>query len=452
MEAVQSYTFMDAYPVNRYRLDNGLEAFLVHNPISPVAAYLTQYTVGSASEGDDQRGLAHFFEHMMFRETATLGDGDFDRIIAEAGGVGLNAFTSYDTTAYHVNIPSANLERVIGLEADRMANLRLSPELIEAERGAVLGEMNMYDDMPSEQFWKTAMTEAFSGHPYRHPIVGYTEQVRAFSEDDFRRFYQAHYAPNRAVVVVAGGFDEARVVEMLERAYGGLEPGEPRPNPPPPDAPWKESRRREITHDRITSEFLMLGWRTPGLTHPDLPALVMLSALLSAGQSSPLYRRIVLGGLGTQVSCYTMDAEMLLTSPALFMVDVALQHGVAAEEASQAVLELLQSLDGESVSSGERERAVNQLRLSAYSSLRTNMGLARQIGGNAVATGDPCFGESLLAAVCEVTVPEALAALERYITGAHRLTVVQRPGSPKEPASRDGNGAGGKCDREGAPA
>ena len=437
MEVAQSYTFMDAYPVRRYRMDNGLEAYLVHNPVSPVSAYLTQYTVGSASEGDEQRGLAHFFEHMMFRETATLGDGDFDRIIAEAGGVGLNAFTSYDTTAYHVNIPTANLERVIELEADRMVNLRLSPELIEAERGAVLGEMNMYNDMPSEQFWNTAMTEAFRGHPYRHPIIGYPDQVRAFSGDDFQRFYQAHYAPNRAVVVVAGGFDEARVVKALERAYGNLEPGEPRPDPASPDEPWSESRHREITHGRITSEYLMLGWRTPGLTHPDLPALVLLSALLSAGQSSPLYQRIVLGGLGTQVSCYSMDAEMLLTSPALFMVDVALQHGVAAEEASRAVLELLQAVESDGLPAGEWERALNQLRLSAYSSLRTNMGLARQIGGNALATGDPCFGEQLLAAIGQVTEAEVFDVLRRYITSAHRLTIVQRPGQPPAAARGD---------------
>ena len=131
MEPKQSWTLLGNYPMRHYAFENGLNAYLIHNPISPVAAFLTHYTVGSASEEDSERGLAHFFEHMMFRETDTLGDGDFDRIIAQSGGVGLNAFTSYDTTAFHVSLPTANLERVIGLESDRMANLKLSDELIE---------------------------------------------------------------------------------------------------------------------------------------------------------------------------------------------------------------------------------------------------------------------------------------------------------------------------------
>ena len=195
LELFQEFTLLDAYPVRHYRMDNGLQALLLKNPISNVAAYLTLYTVGSASEDDRQRGLAHFFEHMMFRETDKLKDGDFDRVISQIGGVGLNAFTSYDATAYHVNVPSAHLGRVIGLEADRMANLRLSGELIERERGAVLGEMKMYKDMPSEQLWETVMAAAFKQHAYRHPIIGYMEQVEGFQDSDFAHFYEQHYAP-----------------------------------------------------------------------------------------------------------------------------------------------------------------------------------------------------------------------------------------------------------------
>ena len=139
MERLNTQTLMNTYPLHHYRMDNGLQVYLLHNPISPVVTYLTHFTVGSASESERERGLAHFFEHMMFRETDKLADGDFDRVIAAAGGVGLNAYTSYDTTAYYVNVPFAQVDRVIELEADRMANLRLSAELIEIERGAVLG-------------------------------------------------------------------------------------------------------------------------------------------------------------------------------------------------------------------------------------------------------------------------------------------------------------------------
>jgi zinc protease len=426
---VQQFTWFDTFPVKHYRWDNGLEALLAQNPISTVAAYLTHYTVGSASERPDQRGLAHFFEHMMFRETAALRDGDIDRIIAEAGGVGLNASTSYDTTQYYVNVPSAQLERLIALEADRMVNLKLSADLIEKERGAVLGEMNMYKDMPSDQFWNAAMAAAFQRHPYRHPIIGYTEQVSAFKTEDFAAFYRAHYAPNRAVIVVAGGFDESAVLALLDRYYGGLAPGAPRPVPAAPEPAPTSPTRVEITHGKISTEYLLLGTHTPGLTHPDLPAVILLSAVLSAGRSSPLHRRIVLEGLGTDASASVMDAEWKLVSPGMFLISVDLRHGVQAEAAEQAIDALLADARRNGFAEQDVERAKNQIRLGGFSALQTNMSLARQLGGYQVACGDARFGEKLLAALGAVTHEQLRTALERYVLVPGRLTVVQRPGA-----------------------
>jgi zinc protease len=427
VQLVDQFQWYGTFPVKHYRWDNGLQVFLVHNPISSVVAYLTHYTVGSASEREDQRGLAHFFEHMMFRETELLRDGDFDRIIAECGGVGLNASTSYDTTAYYVNVPAAQLERLVRLEADRMVNLKLSPELIEKERGAVLGEINMYKDMPSDQFWNAAMAAAFREHPYRHPIIGYPEQVAAFKTEDFAAFYRDHYAPNRAVIVVAGGFEEETVLKLLDQHYGALLPGAPRPAPAPAEPPPTSERRVELTHGKISTEYLLLGTHTPGIAHPHQPAIVLLSAVLGAGRSSPLHRRIVLEGLGTGVSCSVMDAEWKLVSPGLFLITVDLRHGVAAEAAEQAVDALLRDARRDGFGAEEIARAKNQIRLNGYSALQTNMGLARQLAGYQVACGDPRFGEKLLAAVARVTPEQLQDALERYALAPGRLTVVQRP-------------------------
>lgn len=426
-QLVEQWNFHRAFPVHHYRMDNGLEAYLVENPISPVAACMIHYTVGSALENDEERGLAHFFEHMMFRETDTLGDGDFDRIMSEIGGVGLNAFTSYDTTAYMVNVPTRNLPRVFALEADRMANLRLSPDLIEAERGAVLGEINMYQDMPSEQFWNTVMAEGFLKHPYHHPIIGYADQVRDFAGEDFRRFYQTHYAPNRSVVVVAGGFDREEVLGQLNDSFSPLPLGAARPPGEPADPPWPRDIRREIAHDKISTESLVLGWRSPGLTHPDLPALVLLSAVLSAGHSAPLYRQLVWASLATYASASVQEADMMMSAPGMFLIEVGLQHGIPAERAEETVLALLSDMARQGISPEDMERGRNQMRLGAYNGLRSNMGLARQIGGFAVACGRPGYGEELLEAVLALTVEELTDVLRRYFLEAHRLSVVQRP-------------------------
>ena len=419
---------MDTFPLKLFRWGNGFEAILIHNPISPVVAYLTQYTVGSAQEQPGQQGLAHFFEHMMFRETETLGDGDFDRIVAQSGGVGLNAFTSYDTTAYHVNVPAAQLERIVTIESDRMVNLRLSEELIDRERGAVLGEMNMYKDMPSEQLWNTLMASAFAAHPYRHPIIGYTEQVEGFQVPDFEAFYNAHYAPNRAIVVIAGGFDESEVLELLDGAYGALEPGQARPPDAEPDPPPKASKRVEIFHDKISAEFLTLAYPTPGITHADIPGLQLISALLSAGHSAPLYRALVLEGLATHVSTSLLDVDWMLSSPGLFLMEVGLQHEVSCERAEAAIDGVLKGFRRDGIPPQEFERALNLQRLAHYSSLRANMSLARYVGGFAVAQADPLFGEKLNAAVERVTTDQTMELLDRYLVQAPRVVLMQRPG------------------------
>lgn len=430
MRLIQEYTAFGAFPVRHYGWENGLRAILIHNPLAPVAAYVTHFTVGSASEGERQRGLAHFFEHMMFRETERLRDGDIDRIIGEAGGVGLNASTSYDTTNYYVNVPTEQLERLIALEADRMVNLKLSADLIEKERGAVLGEMRMYQDMPSDQFWNAFMATAFESHPYRHPIIGYLEQVEGFSTEDFARFYRHHYAPNRAVIAVAGGFDEPEVLRLLDRHYGGIPPGAPRPAPAPAEPAHAAPRRKELTHAKISTEYLLMGNSAPGMTHPDAPVLALLSAVLSAGRSSPLYRRIVLEGLGTGVSSSLMDSEWKLVSPALFLISVDLRHGVPAERGEEEINRLLADLHGNGIPGEDVERAKNQVRLGGYSALQSNMSLARQMAGFEVGCGDARHGEKLLASIAAVPSADLSRVLEQYLLAPGRVTVIQRPGGP----------------------
>ncbi|MDH4122130.1 MAG: insulinase family protein [Deltaproteobacteria bacterium] len=432
MEKTGEAKMMGVYPMHQYKMANGLQALLVENPISPVAAVLLHYRVGSAQEKDPERGLAHFFEHMMFRETATLQDGDFDRIVAECGGVGLNAFTSYDTTAYHVNVPADRIERVLELEADRMENLRLSPDLIDKERGAVLGELHMYQDMPSEQHWEALMEESFQTHPYRHPIIGYSRLVEAFGKEDFTQFYKRHYAPDRAVLVVVGGFPLEQVRDTIQRVFGKIPPGGGGEPPAPPEPLPAAPRRRVITHPKITSENLYTAVHAPGISHPDAPALFLLSWLLSGGQSSPFHLRLVEGGLATEASATLLDAEWGMVSPSLFLMDVSLQQGVPAERAEEE----LDKMIGEWLEGGippeEMERAVNQLRLAHYEGLQSNMRLARAIGSGVVSCGDPLFGQRMEEAARQLTPEQLRETLARYWTGRPRITVIQRPEEGKQ--------------------
>ena len=440
MERIADDAFMGHFPLRAYRMENGLEVYLIHNPVAPVAAYLTYYRVGSALEDDSQRGLAHFFEHMMFRETVTLRDGEFDRKISEMGGVGLNAYTSFDATVYHVSVPTENLPQLIALEADRMGGLRLLPDQIEAERGAVLGEMHMYQDMPSEAARDTLMAAAFARHPYRHPIIGYVPQVEGFADADFRRFYEENYAPNRACIVIAGGFEEAPLLESLRAAYGHLPPGKETPAPHPADGPWSDHRWLELRHEKISTENLSLAWQSPGASHADFPALYLLSGLLSAGQSAPIHQRLVHAGLASTAYAYVLEAEMAAVSPGLFMVEMVMQHGQQAEAGAEAVQALLEELGNGGIPQVEWTRALSQVRLGSYSAMRTNMSMGREVGDHLIAHGDPLYFQSFLRQVEAVTPEDLQRVLRRYLLETPRLAVAQRPG-PDTPAAGSGSAA-----------
>jgi zinc protease len=294
--------------------------------------------------------------------------------------------------------------------------------------------MRMYNDMPSDQFYNALMAAAFQRHPYRYPIIGDAGQVAAFGTEDFARFYHAHYAPNRALLVIAGGFDEPELVRMLDAAYGKLPRGEPRPAPAPPEVPSREPRRVGLTHEKVSSESIYIATHTPGLTHADAPALALLAAVLSDGRSSPLHRRLVLTGLATSANCGVLDVDYPLVSPGLFLVSVSLQHGNAAEQAEAVWDELLREFGADGIPPEEIERARNQTRLGTYSSLQTNMSLARQMGGFHVACGDARFGETLLERMLAVTEADLRRVLTAYLAGPGRITVIQRPAAAAAPA------------------
>jgi zinc protease len=182
-----------------------------------------------------------------------------------------------------------------------------------------------------------------------------------------------------------------------------------------------------IEHEKVSTDWLIAAARAPGIHHPDVPALHLLAVLLSGGQSSPLHRRLVLGGLATHVSASLLDVDWVMASPGLFLIEAAMQHGVPAEAAEDAIDEVLAGFRNRGVPSEEFERALNQLRLSHYSALRANMALARYLGGFAVTCGDPLFGERLTQAVERTTPGQIADVLERYLIAAPRVVVVQSP-------------------------
>ena len=398
---------------------------------SGVVAYHSQFDVGCSGEDDAQRGMAHFLEHMMFRGTKkALKDGDFDRVVAEMGGVDLNAYTSYDSTAYHVSIPSGALAALVQMEAERLVFLDVGAAALEAERGAVLGELRIQEDVPVEKHWQLLMRKAFAKHPYRHPIIGYAAQLEAFSAADFERFYTRHYVPNRLTVILVGDLDVEATCALLDRHYGSLPRGEEAPSRaalnPERDFPWGESF--EALHPEVSHLTLSLAWPSLGVRHPDSAALLLLSAYLGLGRSSPLEQCLVRDGLASHFSCTRIDEELGLVDAGLFLVDVSLLPGQKeVTDAVQAIEKELIKIQAGQIAARGLLRAKRQLLLNHYLEAETHMGLAAQLGNYHALCQAPDQGERLLEALKALTAEQVAAFACRYLDGRAPLSVVQRP-------------------------
>ena len=282
------------FVVNHYRWPSGLQ--LLHQPEhqAPLVSYQTWLKVGSSHEETGKTGIAHLFEHLMFKGTQKHPEGELDRLLEEVGG-DVNAATWLDWTYYYTDLPSEHVERVVMLEADRLSQLHLTAEVLEAERQVVMNERReCVEDDPcesvSEILWSKLMGE---GHPYAHTTIGLMEDIEQLSLEDCRAFYKRFYHPSQITLVVSGDITAEAIIDMIETHYGEeLSISQPQhhisfPTPAPVEEEWIEEEM-ELHAPRIH-----LGFRTYAAHDHRSAALECLDELLFEGDSSRLYKRLI---------------------------------------------------------------------------------------------------------------------------------------------------------------
>ena len=211
-----------------FTLDNGMEVVVVPNHRAPVVAHWVWYRVGTADSPPGKSGLPHFLEHLMFKATETIPQGEFSKIVARNGGND-NALTSYDFTAYYQMIARDRLELVMGMEADRMVNLQLTEEAVLPERDVVIEERrSRIENEPGSLLGEQLNAAQYLHHPYRLPVIGWMHEMQSYTLEDAIDFYKIWYAPNNAILVVAGDITAEELKPMAERTYGQV-PSRPVP-------------------------------------------------------------------------------------------------------------------------------------------------------------------------------------------------------------------------------
>jgi zinc protease len=416
-------SFAGDFKVHRYTLKNGLKVLILPDASSPTLAYQTWFNIGSRHETVGYTGMAHLFEHMMFRETKNLPPGEFDRTLRREGGQGINAFTSFDYTGYVQELPSDKLDLIARLEADRLTNLVVNEEAFQIEREVVHNERRMRrENNPAGLMIQELFGTLYQHHPYHWPIIGYEEDLNRMTHQDALAFYKEFYIPNRATIVITGDVNPRKAIKIIEKYYAKIPAGEIKSERITSDAPQKEIRRKRLELNMPT-EKLYIAYRVPHILHEDIPALELMTSILSSGKSSRLKRSLVDTGIAT--SGYAWNYSLEHESP--FILGADLQENRSASVAESVILRELARLRTNLVSNQELERARNLLKFQFYLGLNSNPAKARFLGRYELAMGKFERAVDFYDQIDQITPEHIQKVATKYFSPEQRTVIIGVP-------------------------
>ncbi len=423
--------------VSTFTLDNGLEVVVVPDHRAPVVTHMLWYKVGAADEPPGKSGIAHFVEHLMFKGTEDHPEGEFSQIIAERGGQE-NAFTGSDYTGYFQRVAREHLGLMMEHEADRMTNLTLREEQVESELQVVLEERaSRVDNDPSSLLSEAMTATLYQSHPYRLPVIGWRHEIETLTREDALDFYEQHYAPNNAVLVVAGDVTEEEVRELAQATYGQIErrddiTARQRPREPEPVSP----RTVTLESPRVDQESVRRVWLVPSYSTAEpgeAEALDVLSEIIGGGATGRLYRELTIEeGIATSVGGWYQGTSLDDTR---FMVSATPQSDVSLEELAEGFDRVIADIAAEGPTEDELERARNSLIASTVYSQDSQTTLAR-IYGAALTTGSTVADVNAWQdRIRGVTADDVAAVAERYLVPERSVTGFLRGATPDRSAT-----------------
>ncbi|MBU1393132.1 MAG: insulinase family protein [Gammaproteobacteria bacterium] len=365
-----------AEDIKSFTLDNGMKIMVLEDASIPNANMYLFWKVGSRNEVPGITGISHFFEHMMFNGSKKYGPKMFDRTMEAAGGAN-NAYTTEDMTVYTDWFPANALETMFDLEADRIANLDINQTMVDSERGVVQSERSTGLENSN---WNALEGEikgvAFLAHPYSWSVIGHESDIAAWTLDDLVQYHKTYYAPNNAVVVIAGDVKLAQVKALADKYFA------PIPAQTPPKAirtvepEQKGERRTFVQKASVSTPNVMLAYHIPAATHADFYVLDLLSSILSQGNSSRLYQSLV----DKQVALEAQTYMPMSVDPNLFYVMGVATPEVKASTLEQALIEQIDSIATTGVTQQELDKVKNIKLMDFYRSMETINGKANTIG------------------------------------------------------------------------
>lgn len=420
-----------ALPVKTFTLPNGLKVVVHTDRTSPVVAVSITYKVGSQNETPGLSGFAHLFEHLMAQGTKSLKPREISHLIESNGGV-RNAYTMRTNTTYHSVVPKSALKTVLWAEAERMSTLNVDDRALALEKQVVLEEMRLrYINSAYAKARDAGMAEtAFGKWENRHTTIGEADDVRNARLEDVRAFYLAHYAPNNAVLSLAGDVTEAEARELAARFFGPLESREIAPAPDLTEPRMTGETRRVIDDKFAKVPLLMTAWNAPARGTKDYWALTVLGEILGAGEDSPLYRSLVKDAkvaLSVNTNFPWWTGPFNPGGPDLFGLMASLKPGVGMDAVLALSDAVLAKMAAEGPTAEQLAAAKTTLELSWTKDLEQLIDRAKTMGSYAAMVGDPANLSRDFAELMSVTSADIRAALNEWVVGKGRAVVEARP-------------------------
>jgi zinc protease len=426
--------------IETFQLANGLRVAVMEIDSAPVVAVQVWYHAGSKDEPRDRRGSAHMFEHMMFKGTAHVRSEAHAQDINGVGGYS-NAQTDEDATHYIDTLPSDYLDFALQLEAERMRNLLFRKPMIDGERQVVEEEIRQQENSPIAKGFLRFLAIAFTKHPYAWTAGGNIKDLDATTPEDLKKFYDAYYEPNNAMLVVVGKATPAQVKASAERWFGAIPKAAdpPRPSQASPEPQQTEKRREVVEPGQVGIS--LIGWHIPAAKDKDVYALQLASLLLGSGDSSRLKVRL------KQIDPKTKRAlaldggveAVVREDPGMIIALGAYLDASQAEPVEQAIFDEVAKLAAKGPTPEELRKAKNQVQAGFVFSLEHVQGLAEAIGRSWILTADPSQFTRDVDEIEKVTAADVQRVVKQYMS-PNRATIVAipppiRPAAPAAPAA-----------------
>jgi zinc protease len=408
-------------------LPNGLNVVLAEERSRPVTNLQVWYHVGSKDEQTGRTGFAHLFEHLMFRGSKNVAPEQHMRLVRQAGGQ-VNAYTTFDQTVYWETFPSNYLERMLWLEADRMASLDISQENFTKEREVVKEERRMrFENQPYGLVSEAVLAETYQIYPYKHLPIGSVEDLERATLADVQAFHSTFYVPNNATLVLVGDFDLSEALQLARTHFAALPRGRDVPRVQVEEPAHTAPAGGTVKLVNIPLPAVTLSWILPPMRHPDTYALDVAGIILSSGQSSRIYRRLV---YEEQLAQFAFGQAQTLEGPSFFFGAAVVNQGKDIEKLSAGLLSVIHELGQTAPASDELVKAKNQLIAGFITGREGVQSKADSLGRCAVLLADPARYNTELERYRQVTAEDVRRVTAHYLAAGNMTRLVFPASAP----------------------